>query len=86
MNPANPTPDGAESFRTAHVESCRKGGQRSGESRRTEGRRPFVEHAIRSRVATGNYDRDTAGKIAAYLGVSSRFVRKIAMEIKAELK
>ena len=82
----NPAPDDAESFREAHTEACRKGGQRSGQVRRMEGMRPLVEHAIRSRQSTGDYDRDTAGKIAQYLGVTSRFVRMIALEIKAELK
>lgn len=75
-----------ESFRKAHIESCRRGGKHSGQTRREQGARINVEHAIRSRLAVSSYDRYTAGKIAGYLGISARFVRRVAAEIKAEQK
>jgi hypothetical protein len=67
---------------------CRQGGRSSGEARRESGKRPLVEHALKHSRETRCYSRDTASKIARYLGVSARYVRMVAAEmdkIKAEV-
>ena len=68
---------------------CRKGGLTSGETRRQDGKRPLVVKAIEHCRKNGAYGRDSASKIARYLGVTARYVRQVAAaldEIKAEVK
>ena len=69
-------------YAKARIDGCRKGGQRSAERRRESARRKPVEHVIRHHLSSGTYDRNAAGKIASYLGVSARYVRLIAGEMK----
>lgn len=80
MNP-NQTPD-ADAFMRARLAGCRKGGARSGRTRRENGKRINVEIAIRNRRLAGTWTRDTAGAIARYLGVSARYVRLVAAQIE----
>lgn len=66
----------------ARLEGCRKGGRRSGQARREAGRRNLVVRAIQNRMQAGDYDRNSASKIARYLGVSPRYVRIVAADIR----
>lgn len=66
------------------LEGCARGGRRSAVTRRDNARRAAVEHAIAYQRRTGTYDRDSASKIARYVGVSARYVRMLAK--KAENK
>lgn len=76
------TADYAIEFMRIRLEGCRKGGIRSGKARCNSGKRTTVEHAISSQVKAGAYNRDTASKIAKYLNVSPRYVRKLAISIQ----
>lgn len=67
----------------------RKGGLTSGETRREDGKRPLIVKALEHCSKNGRYGRDSASRIARYLGVSTRYVRQVAAsmgEIKAEVK
>lgn len=69
-------------YAKARLEGCRKGGERSGEKRRETSRRDLIEHAIRNRISVGEYNRNAASKIARYLDVSPRYVRRLATAMK----
>lgn len=73
-------------FTRARIEGCRKGGRKSGLTRRATARRVEVELAIRDREARNCYGRSGAVRIGEYLGVSARYVRKIKAALDAERK
>ena len=62
----------------SRIEGCRKGGRKSGATRRQSAKRSSVECAIAYRRERGDYTRDAASQIARYLGVSPRYVRMLA--------
>jgi hypothetical protein len=68
----------AEEYLRTRLDGCRKGGQRSGITRRKSAKRSSVECAIAYRRERGDYTRDAASQIARYLGVSPRYVRLLA--------
>lgn len=73
-----------DEFIRKRLAACRRGGQQSARTRRAQAKRRAVEHAVRYQISVRTYDRDTASKIARYLGVSARYVRLVASEVRKE--
>lgn len=70
----------------SRIEGCREGGVKSGATRRLAAKRCKVELAIAHQRVRGQYNHNTASKIAAYFGVSPRYVRMLAASSKEKGK
>lgn len=79
-------PASAEELMRSRIDGCRKGGLQSGKTRQQTAKRPLVERAIAHHANAGGYTRDTAARIARYLGVSTRYVRMVAAAAEKKRK
>lgn len=76
------SPLDADEFMRVRLEGCRKGGIKSGQARLENSRWRYVEIAINSERSAGKWSRNSAARIAAYVGVSARYVRKVDCQTK----